>query len=322
MLKSVATQTDANVLAVPVPDVSTLQFDGRPSRTPNSRRHSSPSAEAKPAPGFQGADSQLSRPNITATSSERFSIWKDFTEQHTDLVGKRVKADDHRRRARFARQRFMKSASLLEAMLEAASSSVRGPLLQQVKLVRSDFLETEATHRDVEHLEDGLVQAETTISKTIPRVLGPDNWKTFQMLEDQQLLLRPPSAPSTDSRNSDRLPEQELTSEQSQYYAMLDKVDLLEEQVLELRIYKEGFKEQNEADLDQKSKTFLQDYDEQHQQLTRELKVAKAELELAKDVLQALPVSEDEGGYSEVPSPHAQRSAPSSTVDLPQDSFG
>ena len=295
MLKSVATQTDADVLAVTAPDAPRLSLEDRPSQTSNRPRLSSKVSEAKSAPGIRVAESQPSRPNKTTTPSERFSTWKDFTEQHTDLVGKRVTADDHRRRARFARQRFMKSAGVLEAMLDAASLSIRGHLLQQVKLVRGDFLEAEDTHRDVEQLEDGLVRAETTISKTIPRVLGLDNLKSFQMLEDQQLFLRPPSAPSSDSRNSDRLPEQELSSEQSQYYAMLDKVDLLEQQILELRIYKEDFEEQDEADLDQKSKIFLQDYDEEHQQLTRELKAAKAELELAKDILQALPVSEDGG---------------------------
>ena len=229
-----------------------------------------------------------------------------------------MQADDYRRRAGFARSNFMQHAISFPVILRQAGKAADPNLLELVAVLERHLKQAESADRQVEELEDGLVQAESTIAKTLPRVLGLDNAQTFYMLEEERLYLRPPSAPSTDSGSGHHPAEQELSSEQQRFYAILDKVDLLEEQLLELQEIRSRLDVQTETELDTKAKAFLRSYDEENRRLSKELEDARLDLELVRDVLQPLPVSDDEGGYSDTASTQPQASSPAAVTSISQ----
>ncbi len=299
MLRNSATQTESIAVATTKPPrtQSRQTSTAERSETPSQNLHRQ-FAEPRPSTEHHSLLQRSGPLYELSVPLERLSAWKSFIEQHGKLLEKRIRADEIRRSTRDTRQSFQTHARQILAVIRASELQ---ELLQEYQLLEESFDKLEEAERQVEEVEDNIVQAEAAISRTLPVVPSSDQDRTLEMLEYEGLFLRPSSSPSTIPQQDVSLSDEELSFEHSQFLSKLGKVDLIEDKLFELRKDKDIFRAQNEAELDSQSLAFLRNYEAENERLSKALDDARYQLELVRDTLQPppLPVSDDEGGYSD-----------------------
>ena len=300
MIKSSATQTDPiHPKAVDSADLPSQTQGGQKAALARSRSSHSGSLDANAFVGRPplGARSRSDRLSI---SQGRRSAWTKFTDQHDEVLQKRIRGDEVRRNTRHIRQIYQTRA---REFVERVRRSAPGEFLHHSEMLEQAFAELEEAEQQFDEAEDDLVQAESAISKTLPAVLGSDRDKTLEMLEREGLVLRPATSYDTISQQGVPLNEEDVSAEQSQLFSEHGKVDLIEAQLLNLREDKDLLRATNEAELDAESLARLRNFEFEDERLREDLENAKAQFERVRDTLQPpsppLPASDDEDVYSE-----------------------
>lgn len=224
--------------------------------------------------------------------SERYAAWKTFTLQHGEIVKKRVQADELRRKAQLKRRVFIDMCTRLPVTLyEDVAQSSEGASEQRQNWSRS-LSELEQLETELAQVEDELVQAESAVSRTLPRILGHEEDRTFGVLEDNELYFQIDS--ESDRLDPDTGWEDEVSPEVIRYQEKLDEVDALEVQLMEMADDRRRLWDLEETDLRATEMSFLETYATRRNQIKEQLHTVRSELEGLRNELQPTPLPEDE----------------------------
>ena len=224
--------------------------------------------------------------------SERYAAWKTFTLQHEEIVKKRVQADELRRKAQMKRRDFIDMCTRLPvALYEDVTQSSEAASEQRQTWSRS-LSELEQMEAELGQVEDELVQAESAVSRTLPRILGHEEDRTFGVLEDNELYFQIDS--ESDRLDPDAGWEDEVSPEVIRYQEKLDEVDALEVQLMEMADDRRRLWDLDENDLRATEISFLETYATRRSQIKGQLHTARSELEGLRNELQPAPLPEDE----------------------------
>jgi hypothetical protein len=165
-------------------------------------------------------------------------------------------------------------------------------LEQRLQDLTGDVLELEELEVQLEKIEDDLVQAESTLKKSFPVILGSEADKTFAFLEQMDLSFQVESSDSEVSERSDPGPGSELSRAHQRLLAKLDEVNFLEEQLIELKDTRHNLRTREEAELGENELAFLRTYEDESIRLKKVLQDANSQLEELTNIMQRSPVSE------------------------------
>ena len=140
--------------------------------------------------------------------------------------------------------------------------------------------------------EDELVQAESAVSRTLPRILGHEGDRTFGVLEDNELYFQIDS--ESDRLDPDAEWEDEVSPEVIRYQEKLDEVDALKVQLMEMANDRRRLWYRDDNDLRAIEISFLEAYATRRNRVKKQLHTARSELEWVRNLLQPAPLLEDE----------------------------
>jgi hypothetical protein len=226
-------------------------------------------------------------------AAQRLRNWETFTREHDDLLTKRIRADEHRRRARQNRRTFFDS---LRAWTVSISQSPRTESDHGISLpeaLKEALSDLETLDLDVEDMEDELVQAESAVSLTIPKILGAERNKTFEALEQEGLFCKTLESYSESAESVEYPSDPEPDPQRTAVLEKNEEINDLAEELGQLRMSRQLLIAQDEVDLTAERLLLLSTYNEQEQQLEETLRIVGDELQELRSLPASSSMSDD-----------------------------
>jgi hypothetical protein len=219
-------------------------------------------------------------------SAKLLRAWRAFTDKHHELQQDRIRVGEIRRSTRLTREAARKEVAflidLIMAMQVHRSKSFKSyglQLLHQSRQLEKKLRDLEDAEHDLEIGESQLVQAEWTVSKTMPVTEGSEGDRIHELLTKHDLTFPISVSESGESALTTSEMNEELSLEYQRYLSKLDAVNAIEEQLYNLEQGRRSRLLGSDIQHEQPSK------DEDMERLREDLKQAMSELEQFRDNL-------------------------------------
>ena len=274
----------------PIPTTHICQLNVRTASAPlDSERQRQLNTTQCPQPIETFDNSQ----NIAIEQPILLQKWNEYVRDQAELHGKQIRTDELRRRVHtkyaVVAQQMKEFVASMQGVSYPSTGNASGELSTLSQDISSKMAQLEQPQAELDVAEGEILELEAKIRAFLPQVqnsaaqISPEflvrNGVRFSLSEADD---ESPSLFSDGDAGDD-----DHVRQIRQYYAKLDEVGTIEDQIVELWDEESKLRGTDEADLDQKAREFLQSYPSEIDRLSAVLEVAKEELAELKHQLEA-----------------------------------